>query len=27
MQELKSMTSIRDYSVIKEALSRYESGF
>lgn len=27
MQELKSMTSIRDYSVIKEALIRYESGF
>jgi len=27
MQELKNMTSIRDYSVIKEAVSRYESGF
>jgi predicted DNA-binding protein (UPF0251 family) len=27
MQELKNMTSIRDYSVIREAVSRYESGF
>jgi len=27
MQELKNMTSIRDYSVIREAVIRYESGF
>lgn len=27
MQEIKSLTNIRDYSIIKEAIHRYEIGF